>query len=342
MQCEIVNPVSRQGWDQMVLATGHHSVFHSSGWAEALVRSYSYHPRYFAVLEGEKLAALVPVMEVDSFITGRRGVSLTFSDYCEPIVGSPEQFHLLLQKVIGHGRKAGWSHVEFRGGQRFLENVPVHATYMGHKLELVPEEEQLLSLFRSSTRRNITKARLEGVVPWITEELKGMEEYYRLHCLTRKRHGLPPQPFQFFRNIHECIIARGHGFVSLASYQGKTVAGAVFFHFGTEALYKFGASDETFQQLRANNLVMWEAIRWYAAHRFSTFCFGRTDCDHTGLRQFKNGWGTKEKPIHYYRYDLGSETYVSGGERGRWTRFLEKAPPQMLKVLGQLLYRHMG
>jgi len=35
-----------------------------------------------------------------------------------------------------------------------------------------------------------------------------MGEYYRLHCLTRKRHGLPPQPTGFFQKIQEHIIAK--------------------------------------------------------------------------------------------------------------------------------------
>jgi len=38
----------------------------------------------------------------------------------------------------------------------------------------------------------------------------------------------------------------------------NSVAGAIFFHSGGQAIYKFGASDETFQHFRGNNLVMWE------------------------------------------------------------------------------------
>ena len=44
----------------------------------------------------------------------------------------------------------------------------------------------------------------------------------------------------------------------LAHYQGKCVAGAVFFHFKDRALFKYGASDERFNRLGINNLVIWE------------------------------------------------------------------------------------
>ena len=90
-----------------------------------------------------------------------------------------------------------------------------------------------------------------------------------------------------------------------------TVAGAIYFHLGNKAMYKFGASDDAYQHTRANNLVMWEAIRWYAHNGYSSFCFGRSDCDGEGLRQFKNGWGTVERNINYYKYDIAEDKYIS-------------------------------
>lgn len=341
---EIADPIRDRKWNDLVLATDDYSVFHSSGWAETLHRSYAYTPFYFVLRDGDRLLGLIPVMEVKSFLTGKRGVSLTFTDYCEPIAHDPEIFHILLQRVIEHGRKAGWAHIEFRGGQKFLPHAPVQATYIGHTLALCSDEAQLLARFRSSTRRNITKSTLEGVETRMDTGLRAVDDYYRLHCLTRKRHGLPPQPFHFFRNVHDCIIARGHGFTALAYHRGQLIAGAMFFHFGNRALYKYGASDDSWQHLRANNLLMWEAIRWYGQNGYATFCFGRTDCNHTGLRQFKNGWGTKEKIIHYYRYDLGTGQYLANNGRGKSAaaQILEKTPHHILKVIGQFLYKHMG
>ena len=50
------------------------------------------------------------------------------------------------------------------------------------------------------------------------------------------------------------MISIENGFVALASYSNRVVAGAVFFHFGSKAIYKYGASDRNYQHLRANNL----------------------------------------------------------------------------------------
>jgi lipid II:glycine glycyltransferase (peptidoglycan interpeptide bridge formation enzyme) len=90
---------------------------------------------------------------------------------------------------------------------------------------------------------------------------QSVETFYRLNSITRKHHGIPPQPKKFFKKIFEYIISARKGFVVLALQQGKPIAGAVYFLFGSEAIYKYGASDKEYQPLRPNNLVMWEAIK---------------------------------------------------------------------------------
>ena len=113
---------------------------------------------------------------------------------------------------------------------------------------------------------------------------------------------MPPQPFRFFQNIYEEIISRGDGFVVLAKLASRSIAAAVFFEFNGNAVYKFGASDESQQYRRANNLVMWEAIKRLAQRGCRTLHFGRTELGNEGLRRFKRGWGAIEEVIPYCRF----------------------------------------
>ena len=55
-----------------------------------------------------------------------------------------------------------------------------------------------------------------------------------------------------------------------------------------------------YQNLRANNLVMWEAIKYYSAKGFELFSFGITKPDNEGLRKFKLGWGASEGIVNTY------------------------------------------
>jgi lipid II:glycine glycyltransferase (peptidoglycan interpeptide bridge formation enzyme) len=171
-----------------------------------------------------------------------------------------------------------------------------------------------------------------------------MESYYRLNCLTRKKHGLPPQPLSFFRKVKEHLIDRKLGCIVEASYGGNTVASAICLHFGENAIMKYAAYDETYQLVRPNNLLMWEAIQSYSRAGYKRLSFGRTDMRHVGLRHFKNGWDTSERILRYYKFDLKLNQPVPDSHQfiESSTHVLKRIPIPALRVFGRLLYKHIG
>jgi len=344
MDIQIINPITYPGWDDLVVSHPDYSFFHSSAWARVLFESYHYTPKYFTIINDGKLLALIPVMEVNSFLTGKRGVSLPFTDYCKPIIANGILFQNLLEHIIENGKKCGWKSLELRSSSDLLPSTMPSITYLGHTLGLDNGEQEVFSNFRDSTKRNAQKAVKEGVEVKIDHSLESVKEFYRLNCMTRKQHGLPPQPFHFFKKIYDHVISRNLGFVILASYSGKNIAGAVYFHFGEKAVYKYGASDKKFQHLRANNLVMWEAIQWYSQNGYKNLCFGRTERENQGLIQFKSGWGTTEQQINYYRYDLNKGSFVPGSSKvtGFHNKIFRNLPLPLLKRVGSVLYKHVG
>lgn len=344
MDIRICNPLDFPGWDDALIPMRDHSIFHTTFWARVLIESYGYRPRYFAAMEGEKLKAVIPVMEVRSFLTGRRGVSLPFTDFCEPLVCDGASRSSLNETVIRHGKESGWRSVEWRGGVEPFRNARPSTSFFRHTVRLTNRENGLESSLRSSTRRNIRKATREGVEVSLSHGLEAVEQFYRLNCVTRRDHGLPPQPFSFFRKIYEHIVSGERGFVALAKYKGKTIAGAVYFHFGKNAIYKFGASDKRHQELRANNLVMWEAIRWLQSRGFESLSLGRTEPDNKGLLQFKRGWNTEEEIVRYYRFNLSTERFTQSEllPGTTYTRFARAMPIPILRMIGAAMYRHVG
>lgn len=343
MNLEIINPLTIPNWDELLLTAEDYSFFHSSSWARVLCESYKYKPLYFTSIDNGTLSVLVPVMEVKSIITGHRGVSLPFSDHCEPIVPNENDCQEITGDIIDYGKKAGWKYIEWRDAENCFKNITPSSSYIGHTLALKENDQELLSSFRSSTRRNIKKAVKKGVEVDLHYSLESIRTFYRLNCMTRKMHGLPPQPFYFFRDVYKHIISQKKGFVVFATFNKRPVAGAVYFHIGDKAYYKYGASDRNYQHLRPNNLVMWEAIKWYARNGFKSLCFGRTEQENEGLLQFKQGWGTREENINYYKYSLEKRTFVENRFRGRTSYgFFQKLPSPLLNLVGFLFYRHVG
>lgn len=344
MEIKTVNPITYQDWDEIVSRNPECSFFHSSPWARVLSESYGFTPLYSTIIDNGNLHALVPLMEVKSFVTGKRGVSLPFTDYCEPIVESGLSGQELLDGILMSGRQRGWKSLELRGGGRLLPDAQVSSSYLLHTLDLAKNSGELLRTFRKGTKSAIKKAEKEEIEIRISNSEDSIMGFYELNCITRKSHGLPPQPRGFFRAIYRHTLRNGLGIVILASYRGEDIAGGVFFHFGRKAIYKYGASKREYQDLRATNLIVWRAINYYLERGCNSFCFGRTETENEGLRIFKNGWGTREETLNYYKYDLGLNKFVASEKAvsGFQNRILGKMPIPLLKVLGTLAYKHMG
>src|SRR5207249_1130974 len=110
-----LNPVEHSHWDAFLATHPGASFFHSAAWAKVLHETYGYEPVYFTVSEDKRLLALLPVMEVNSWLTGRRGVSLPFTDACEPLDHDASFRDSIIPEAIEHGRRRGWKYLEYRG-----------------------------------------------------------------------------------------------------------------------------------------------------------------------------------------------------------------------------------
>jgi hypothetical protein len=321
------------------------TVFHTSAWARVLSETYGYLPTYFFSMEKDQLVGLLPFMEIRSWITGTRGVSLPFTDASAPILPDGFGFEEAMAQVIDLAESRGWRTVEIRGRAPGMEHLPASAEYLSHDLDLTGGEESLFSRYRPNVQRNIRKAEREGISVSEDRTPEGLMEFYRLNCLTRREHGLPPQPIRFFELLREHVLEKGLGFLMMARYKNKAVAGALFLLFGGKAIFKYGASDRRYQAFRANNLVFRDVIRLLCRNGVRKLSFGRTDPFHEGLRRFKRSWGTTNTTLRYVKYDVRSKSYLGGTPTVPstfWKNTMSKLPVPVLQTIGNVAYQHIG
>jgi hypothetical protein len=385
-----VDPTLVPGWDQWLAAFPDATPFHTAAWAAVLKRAYGHVPLYLvrhAVGAGEQRVeseerrglrglstinrapristpspvsnplSVLPLMELRSVLTGRRGVSLPFSDLC-PQIGTggsdaesadtsfPDgsSHHLPQSRIFALARSRHWRFFELRGGRPPTADAVPSQVFYRHTLHLTDDLDGLFHRCDPATRRAVRKAGQTRLEIGLGHTLGALHEFYSLHVQTRRKHGLPPQPFAFFLALYDEIISRGQGFITVARRDLRPVAAAVFLHFGKRAVFKFGASDESLLELRGNNLVMWDSICWLAEHGFDTLDFGRTALSQEGLRRFKLGWGTCEQPLHYYRYCLRANAFVRTPNQvqGWHNALFARLPLPINRLIGSLLYRYMA
>ena len=343
MDLQRINPLDHPEWDDALLASGDFSFFHTSTWARVIAESYGYRPVCFVRRGPAGLSFVMPFMDISSRLTGRRGVSLPFTDFCVPFEADGGSREEAVRTVCDHGRAARWRYIEWRTAGELVPGAKPSESFLTHDLDIGRSEQDLRSGMDEGHRRNLKKAQESGLLTRIDGSRGSLEDFYRLHVDTRKRHGLPPQPLSFFRNILDHVFSRGLGIVVSAAWAGKVVASSVFFRFGPTAIFKYGASDPRGLAAKPNNLVMWEAIKWCRERGIKTLNLGRTELDNPGLQRFKRSWGASESTLNYYRYDLKQEKFSSaprGGDRPK--RLFSMMPPGLLRLVGRMCYRHIG
>jgi hypothetical protein len=281
-------------------------------------------------------------MEVRSSLTGSRGVCLPFTDFCNTLQRDAGATGPLYNQAMAYGRQRGWRYLECRSNDRDWKGAIPSLEFYGHVIDLSQGAEALFKRFKGSVRRCIRRAENSGLKLDFDTNEEAMQNFYRLHCLTRRRHGAPPQPKRFFENIAQHVLGENHGFIATARADGQAIASAVFFHFGREASFKFGASDHSFQRLRPNDEIMWAAIKRLAAQGLDFLHLGRTSVGNEGLRRFKLGFATHEEKIEYYKYDFRKSAFVTDVDwTQKWVSNVFRClPPGLSRLAGNILYQH--
>lgn len=343
-QIDVLNPSEGAEWDRLVLSHPDASFFHAAAWARVICQTYRHRPLYFScATPGGELAALVPLIEISSPLTGRRGVCLPFSDFCGPLVFTENGLNLVEEELRRVTEQRAWKYFEIRGGNGAQSSAETAEVFYGHKLNLAPDVETTFARFGSSTKGAIRQALKSNLNVEVMGTRAAVEEFYRLHLRTRRRHGIPPQPLSFFMNIYEFVVKAGLGFVVLAREGVQAVAGAIFFRFGRQAIYKFAASDPSYGRSRGNNLVLWQAIKHFAESGVQMLHFGRTVLSNEGLRRFKLSWGAEEEKLGYYRFDAAQARWIGSRQREGelHKRIFQALPLAVNRLVGTIVYPHL-
>ena len=344
MSIEQLDPIADPRWARFVDATPGASVFAHPAWLELLARCYRYEFSSLCTTgdDGELVVGM-PLARVESRLTGRRLVSLPFSDHCPPVraAGAGPEADLRLAEALADLRRSSALKIEIHDALPLVDGAHVVSRFLLHRLELENDAEAVLGRASKSQKRKRTKARREGVTTRVGTDRAALDTFYGLHLGTRRRLGVPTQPRRFIRGFEQ-LFARGLGYVLIAEYQGQPIAAAVFLTFGDTTVYKYGASDERHLALRPNNLVMAEAIRMACETGHTSFDFGRTDADNAGLAAFKRSFGAAERELSYTY--LADDVPAEG--HGKLDKVLagviQRGPKWAGRAIGSALYRHVG
>ena len=341
-----IDPITDERWDEFLETHPESSIFHTRGWLKALRQTYGYDPVAFTTSpSGSPLANGLPFCRISSWLSGRRLVSMPFSDHCAPLVESSEQLQCLLGFLREKAAREKWRYIELRPTDSIVRDGTAFGkteVFFLHKLDLRPSLDEIFrTLHKDCVRRKIRRAVRECLVYEEGRTDLLLAKFYHLLLMTRRRHGLPAQPVRWFQNLMACLGERAK--IRVASKDGQPVASIFTLRYKRSLVYKYGCSDHRFNNLGGTQLLFWHAIQDAKKEQLSEFDLGRSGCDRAGLIAFKDRWGTTRKELVYLRYPAKPCRSFSEARQALISKYLwSHASSGMLAAAGRAIYKHMG
>ena len=344
-----IDPTKDGRWSDLVERHPKASVFHTVGWLEALRNTYGYDPVAFTTSSpsGELNDGFL-FCRVHSWLTGRRLVSLPFSDHCEPLCDSRGDLNFLLRYLQTTMEYQSLRYLEVRpvdgnfGQASETNGFRPAAMYYLHVLDLRRElDEVFRSLEKDSVQRRIHRAERAGLTEKCGRSDYLLKDFYALFVKTRGRHLLPPTPYTWFRNL---IQSHGKALEIRLAYKTNTPVSAILtLRFKDAVYYKYGCSDAQFHRFGAIPWLLWRAIASAKLNGATEFDMGRTEEQNAGLLAFKNHWVAQPRRLVYWRFpDTASLDSVNGWKLKMGKRVFSFMPEGLRTIAGKLIYRHIG
>lgn len=185
-------------------------------------------------------------------------------------------------------------------------------------IDLTKSEGELLKSFTSKTRYNIKLADKKGVRVTEDNSPDAFKAYLKLTKETVERQGFYAHTKRYHELMWETLHKAKVAHLMTATYKGEIITAWILFKWKKFLYYPYGASSQQHKNVMANNLMMWEAIRFGKKQKLTTFdLWGREEGK--GFTKFKEGYSPEvveflgtwdlviDKPTYYvYKaLDLG-------------------------------------
>lgn len=169
-------------------------------------------------------------------------------------------------------------------------------------LDLSMTEEELFANLDSKTRYNVNLAHRKGVTIVEDSTTEGLEQYLKILEETTARQGFYAHSPDYFRTMWETLRTADPQANMMrifhAVYDSTVLTSWIMFIFDGVLYYPYGASRSIHRNVMANNLMMWEMIKFGKSQGCRAFDMWGSlgpnpDTRHPwyGFHKFKQGYG---------------------------------------------------
>lgn len=354
-EIKIIDPLTDTRWDKFV---GNHPlgwVVHLSGWKKVIEQTFSHIQGHYLALidtETDEIKAGIPIYEIRSWLTGKRLVSIPFATVSDVLASNSHQSALLINEAIKLLNRLKYAHMEIRALNASLlvhhAQLIENHDYKHHYLDLSAGQEAIWNqLNYKAIRYEINKANKNKLKIKIADDENDLHIFYHLYSMTRKRLGLPSQPYLFFKRLYDTFSASNNIAILLAFLEDQAIAGHFLFIYNGRTSVEATGMNDDYRKISPNHFLFWEGIKLACVEGCKIYDFGRTSIFNPSLLNFKKRWDTTEVDLYTFYYDRERKrlnmTSRESSLSYKLIRYMcNKSPGFIQPVLSRFCYRHLG
>lgn len=349
----IIDPLRNHRWDGFVNQHPYGWITHLSSWKRVLDGNFPHMQGYYlALLDcAGGIRAALPIYSVESWLMGRRLVSIPFATLCDPLVTDPADMEILSDAVLRLADRLGMPRIEIRTAAAShmvsRDKFSVDCVHKHHSLQLSSDPEQIRRRFhRSCVRQRIARAELCGLHLVRGKRESDLRDFYLLHRMTRRRKGLPPQPYNLVKSLWQAFASQGMAELLLCRKGNEIVAGLLLFKYKRRVSIEYSAVNAAYNDCSPVHFLFWQAIRDACQDGYQVLDFGQTSQFNKSLMDFKSHWGTEVSDLPHFLYPNSPQPPDQSQDQTLAKKLLQyvcnKAPDTALSYLGAFCYRHLG
>jgi FemAB-related protein (PEP-CTERM system-associated) len=281
-------------WDEFVRQHPDGEIFHLSGWKRVAEDVFGHRPHFLSVQRNGQLSAVLPLVEVRSYLFGHALISNAFCVGGGPLSLDAESRAEILAQAEALGRRLGVDYVELRD----TPDTPSHWTpstdiYAGFAAPIAADEEDNLKQIPRKQRAVVRKALGRGMSVTID---RSPSDFFDLYARTMRDHGTPSLPKRFFECLMEVFGADCE--ILTVHHEGRAVSSVLSYFFKDKVLPYYTGSGSSARATGSNDLMYWSLMRRAVERGYGTFDFGRSKLG-SGPYGFKCNWGFEPRPISH-------------------------------------------
>ncbi|MBF6569736.1 MAG: GNAT family N-acetyltransferase [Candidatus Binataceae bacterium] len=330
--------MAREVWQRLVDSSPAAGLHHDQRWLTLLSRTYRL-PIWIAALEHDGTTSAACVFARSGRPFAKRFVSLPFSDSCPPLTRSQQAGDDLLEAISFDPRfRAG---CEIRG----IDPGPPWDTaecFAEWMLDLNRPLKTVERGYHENFRRNMRRAAGFGVKIEHGRDRQYIERFFAMQLETRRRHGIPPQPFRLFTNMLD-IFDDNALEIWIASHNKRDISAAILLRFRDRLYYRWGARRADSPH-GINQLLFGTIIQEFAG-KVAALDLGRTDVRNQGLTRFKRELGASAKPLPYAFLPKAPQNVsaeVMSGSRKLASQIWSHLPLAATRMIGAAVYGYLA